>query len=193
MPIDYGSIPRDNQSGDALQVHIEMYKTSLDTIAVKNPDEGDWIVYNDRMGANERWVIPSASKDIGHGKGIQHVPRYIAKRYLNQKGIEMINKIIQEDWDSRKMKYSEDERSRKEEGLALRSNDPKLWDRITPQLWIGVVSRYGGDDYVDDVPDQPQPEARGFSPGDSALDRLGIGDKEVDIQKAKDQLIESVT
>lgn len=192
MPLDYNVIPASDRTPGALAVHIEMYKTSLDTVAVKNPDAEDYPVYNDRMGANERWVIPGRDKDVGFGKGVQHVPRFIAKRYLNHKGIEMINQIIQEDWDARKGKYSEDERSRKEEGLALRSSDPKLWDKVTPQLWVGIVARYGVDDFAEDLPEQATPENRGSSPGDSALERLGMADREVDIDQAKRDLIEGI-
>ena len=72
---------------------------SLDTIAVKNNTSQDYIMWHDRLGAEpRRELVPKAQKDIGHGKGINHLPRFLAERYTTNMITQEITKISDEDW-----------------------------------------------------------------------------------------------
>lgn len=175
---DINVIPPSNRNKAAIAAHLELYNRSMDTVRVHNPSDTDFIVHNDKRVSNEKYVIPAQTKDIGYGKGNNDVPRFIAKRYLDTMGIEMINVKIKEDWLKKKGKFRLEEQGMMEERLALRSSDPKLWDEITPKLWVKVVKRYQEETY-----DEPEPiEARKeySSPADEALDRLGLTDSDID-------------
>lgn len=197
---DINAIPPNARSKQSIAAHLELYNRTQDIIRVHNPTENDFIVYNDRRFANERYVIPNKDKDIGYGKGNNDVPRFIAQRFVDKLGIEMISKIIAEDWDKKKLKFRIEERGQMEERLALRSSDPKLWEDVTKKLWIGVVKRYQGD--MIEEPEAKAPRKQYSSPAEETLDRLGINDIEIERQPvqntpsevtAKDKFAESIT
>lgn len=192
---DINVIPPADRSKSAIAEHIEIYKRSMDTWAVYNPTDKDYIVYNDRMVSNERWIVPSKDKDIGHGKGIQHVPMFIMERYLNHMGVEIINKKAKEQWDKEKLQYPRAERGEIEERLGLRTTDPREWDIITPILVKGIVSRYGGDEIEEEIPEQPEPANHGLSPAAQALARLGMEGMEmgIEIQQKKEDLVQKIS
>jgi hypothetical protein len=189
MPLNLSGIP--NRSPESLAYHTELYKRSLDTWRVHNPTDKDYIVYNDRRVTNERWIVPAQTKDIGKGKGNQDVPMFIMRRYLNQMGNELIQEKIRQDWDTKKENYRLEERGMMEERFALRSNDPKLWDDVTPLLVKGIVSRYGGEDIFEE-PESSKPENHGKSMAEQALDRLGLEDTELNTAQSKEDLIEQI-
>lgn len=182
MAFDINVIPPDSRNKASVSAHLEMYARTQDIIRVHNPTDEDFIVYNDRKVSNERYVIPNSSKNIGYGEGNNDVPRYIALRFVDKLGMEIINKKIQEDWSKKKGKFRLEEQGQMEERLALKSSDPKLWDDVTKELWIGVVKRYQSD--MLDVPEQREERKEYGSTAEETLDRLGLVDSEigVDIQ-----------
>lgn len=182
MAFDINVIPPDSRNKASVSAHLEMYARTQDIIRVHNPTDEDFIVYNDRKVSNERYVIPNNSKNIGYGEGNNDVPRYIALRFVDKLGMEIINKKIQEDWSKKKGKFRLEEQGQMEERLALKSSDPKLWDEVTKELWIGVVKRYQSD--MLDVPEQREERKEYGSTAEETLDRLGLVDSEigVDIQ-----------
>lgn len=194
MSFSMNQIPQDGRSKAAIAQHLQMYNESLTTCGVYNPGEKDYIVYDDRMVSNEKWIIPNMNRDIGHGKGIQHVPRFIANRFINHKGIELINVLIQKDWDKRKLEFPSGERGVANQNSALRTDDPNLWDQVTPILWRGVVERYGNNG-IDEEMEVAEPAHRSVSMAEDALDRLGLTDQEIGIHvnEQKEQFIESIT
>lgn len=178
MSLDLNAIPANNRSKTAIAAHLEMYNRTQDIVRVHNPTDKDFVVYNDRHFSNEMYVIPNKDRDLGFGKGNNDVLRFIAQRFVDKLGNEMISEIIKKDWDQKKGKFRLEEQGQMEERLALRSNDPKLWDGITKQLWIGVVKRYQSD--MIDEPEQKEQRKEYSSPAEAALDRLQMVDFEID-------------
>lgn len=186
MSFDQNAIPPNARSKTQIAAHLELYNRTQDTVRVHNPSQEDFIVYNDRRFANERYVIPNATRDIGFGKGNNDVPRFIALRFVDKMGMEMITKMIKEDWDKKKGKYRLDEQGVMEERLALRSSDPKLWEKVTKELWVGVVKRYQNDIIEDLEPVAPRKEYG--SDAEAALDRLDMFDSEIGVPDAPDNM-----
>jgi hypothetical protein len=199
MAFDLNSVPPNARSKQSIAAHLEIYERTQDVIRVHNPTDKDFIVYNDRRFANERYVIPNKDKDIGYGKGNNDVLRFIAQRFVDKLGNEMIAKIIADDWAKKKGKFRLEEQGQMEERLALRSSDPKLWEDITKKLWIGVVKRYQGE--MIDEPEAKGPRKEYTSSSEEALDRLGMTDMEIEAPRvepklevtAKDKFAESIT
>jgi len=199
MAFTIDQIPPQSRNKASIAAHKELYDRTQDIIRVHNPTENDFIVYNDRHFANERYVIPASTKDIGYGRGNNDVLRFIAQRFVDKLGMEMISKIIKEDWDKKKGKFRLEEQGVMEERLALRSNDPKLWEDIIKKLWVGVVKRYQGD--MIEEPEERAPRKEFTSSAEEALDRLGIVDMEIEQPQAgqpsevtaKDKFAESIS
>ncbi len=61
--------------------HRELERKSQDTVAVHNSDPKPFVV----LGNSFQNVVPASTRDIGPGPGVQHLPRYIAERYLTVK------------------------------------------------------------------------------------------------------------
>lgn len=193
MPLDLNVIPESSRSKEAMAIHKELYMRTMDTWRVHNPTDKDFVVYNDRMISNEKWVVPNQNKDIGKGKGNQDVPAFVMRRYLNKMGIELLNDKIKKDWDERKQQFRLEERGKFEETLALKTNDPKLWDEITPLLVVKMVQRYGGDDIFEEEPIQEQRDST-LSEGEQALARLGLEKKEFeDLEDSKNELMDQIS
>lgn len=179
MTFDIGAIPPNNRSKQAIAAHLELYNRTQDVVRVHNPTDNDFIVYNDRRFANERYVIPSKDKDIGYGKGNNDVPQFIAVRYLDKMGMELISVMIKEDWDKKKGKFRLEEQGVMEERLALRSNDPKLWDKVTPLLWKGIIKRFQGD--LIEEPEAKTPHREYGSMAEESLARLKMDDADMGV------------
>lgn len=173
-------IPPSARNAKSIAAHKELYDRTMDVIRVHNPTDNDFAVYNDRRFSNETYVIPNKNKDIGYGKGNNDVVRYIAQRYVDKMGMEMINDKIKKDWDKKKMAYRLEERGQMEERYALKSSDPKLWDEVIKELWIGVVKRYQSDVFEEPEPMTPRKEYGSLA--EEALDRLRLVDSEIGVQ-----------
>ena len=159
-------------------VKAQLYKEALDTVEVINITDQDFVIHNDKMRpTHTKWIIPNKNKDLGKGKGKQHVPAFIGWRYLDLALNKIINNISKSDWDAKKDQYKDAERSSYEERLAIRTNNPKLRKELIPKLWGGVVSRYGGDDIMEEV-EQPKTSTR--SDMKDYLESLGLNNKLVD-------------
>ena len=175
---DLNSIPAQHRNKASIQAHLSIYERTQDIIRVHNPTENDFIVYNDKHFANEKYVIPAVTKNIGYGAGNNDVLRFIAQRFVDKLGMEIISKKIAEDWDKKKLKFRIEERGQMEERLALRSSDPKMWEDVTKQLWIGVVKRYQSE--MIEEPEAKAPRKDYSSHAEETLDRLGMNDIEIE-------------
>lgn len=109
---------------------------SLDTIAVRNHTADDYSFWHDKYGSEKRkFVVPKAQKDIGHGKGINFLPRFAAQRYVNNMIVDVINKIADEEWAKRKKEIrmlSRAEQLQIQEKELPRTNDMNLWYQYMP-------------------------------------------------------------
>lgn len=190
------AIPPQQRTKEHVQAHMELYKKTQDIIRVHNPTSEDFIVYNDRMVTNEQWVIPNKDRDMGAGKGNFDVPRYIARRYLDHMGKQLIQEKSKREWEKIKGQYRADERGEMEGRLAIKMNDLSEWKKITPKLWLGVVQRYTGGNMpaVQEVERKPQAGTK----FDAALEELELSDYELkvgkdEIENNKQSLIDQIT
>ena len=199
MSFDLNAIPPQGRNKNSIAAHLSLYERTQDIIRVHNPTENDFIVYNDKRFANEKYVIPAVTKNIGYGAGNNDVLRFIAQRFVDKLGMEIISKKIAEDWDKKKLKFRIEERGQMEERLALRSSDPKMWEDVTKQLWIGVVKRYQSE--MIEEPEAKAPRKDYSSHAEETLDRLGMNDIEIErevpptsnIDVKKESFAESIT
>lgn len=117
----------------------EMKRRSMDQIKVFNPTSEDYFFRFDSYS----WMIPGKEHDLGHGKGMNVVPRYIARHYFTH----MIDKLITGESDAlvakAKVKYNGSDWPREEERIALRTNNPTLRSKYMKQLFVSKVSDYG--------------------------------------------------
>lgn len=135
------SIPMEGRTPEQIKQHLELYNRSQDICLVHNPDEADFqFFYNRRFNPNP-YVVPGKNKDIGFGPGNLEIRRYLANKYVEKKGEQMILAIAKADWDKKKEQYRIEERGTMEERLALRTTNKELWRQITPKLFLGVVRR----------------------------------------------------
>lgn len=198
--IDLNVIPASNRNKASIALHVEIYNRTMDTVRVHNPTDKDFMVYNDRRFSNEQYQVPNKNRNIGFGPGMNDVPRFIALRFVDKLGMEMISEIIKDDWDKKKGKFRLEEQGQMEERLALRSSDPKIWEDITKQLWIGVVKRYQGEVYEE--PEAREPRKEYGSTAEETIARLEMNDTEIDarpqgevpeVEDAKDSFARSIT
>lgn len=178
---------------EAEEIKAQMYKESLDTIAVANITEEDFVIYNDKARATRtKWLIPNKNKDLGKGKGVQHIPRGMAYRYVEKMMTKIISEISAKDWDKKKDKYRDEERSKYEEKLAIRTDNPKLREELAKKLWIGVVERYGGDEIGEELEEikkaNPRQDMKDY------LENLGLNERLIEnaSDSAKDQLAREI-
>jgi len=174
------AIPATDRTPEKLQVHIEMFKSTQDIIRVHNPTDKIFTVYNDRMVMKEEFQIPDKDSDIGVGKGNLDVPRYIAKRYLEKMGSKLIIEKSRAEWALIREKYRADERGTVEERVALKINNKEEWKKITPILWLGVISRYQVGSVITEEA-APKERKAYTSKSEAALSELGLDDAEFGI------------
>ena len=171
------------------EVKAEMVKEALDTVEVINITDEDFIIHNDKMRPTRtKWIIPNKNKDLGKGKGKQHVPAFVGWRYMNLALNKVITQISQKDWDAKKDEYKDAERSKHEERLAIRTNNPKLTEEIAKTMWGGIVERYGGDEILEPAPKVKTTQTRkGMK---EYLASIGLSNKLV--EQSQDDLIKEI-
>jgi len=174
MSFNIEVLPPESRSKAHRQAHLELFYKSQDIIAVRNPTDTDFKITYDAAVTGEAYVVPNINKDIGYGKGVLHVKRYIARLYVDKMGKMIIHTKSKEKWLSEKREYRLEEQGMMEENLAIRTTDPKIWDEILPSLWLGVVEVYRpGIEEVEPV-QQRVPKDNKI---DDVLDRIGLLDK----------------
>lgn len=125
-----------------------MYRVSMDDVMVFNPTPSDFVVDWDGY----KTIIPAQDKDLGWGKGMREVKRYIALYYCRH----MKDKLINEMGDKEAMELlAKREKEGKDpitdkhvESLQIwakvpKTNDPKAMANIYPTLFLGVVREFG--------------------------------------------------
>lgn len=117
----------------------EMERRANDVFQIYNPLETDFItVWN-----GYKWPVPNKNKDIGHGKGITHFPRYLAQKAAR----EIVDQLIMMESDKlveeAKRKYNGADWHHEEERIALRTNNPMLRKKYMALLNLTKVSDYG--------------------------------------------------
>lgn len=132
---------------------------SLDTIAVKNNTAEDFVFYDDRLGDSpQRLLVPKAQKDIGHGKGINHLKRYLAIRYTKAMITQEINKTAEKQLKQLRKEtrtLPRTERLEREKNEVVRTNDKVIFEEMAKKIWLGLVEEYGGHDIEDVMEVQP--------------------------------------
>ena len=178
MPFNLNSVPVEGRTPAQIKQHLELYNRSQDICLVHNPDDTEYtFFYNRRFNPNP-YIVPAKDKDIGFGPGNLQIRRYLAKIYVEKKGEQMINAISKADWDEKKLNYRLEERGQMEERLALRTNNKELWRKITPKLFLGVVSRTEEELGTGTVEPEKQVDNT-MSNAAQIMEELGLNDKEI--------------
>ena len=178
MPFNLNSVPVEGRTPAQIKAHLDLYNRSQDICLVHNPDDTEYtFFYNRRFNPNP-YIVRAKDKDIGFGPGNLQIRRYLAKIYVEKKGEQMINAISKADWDEKKLNYRLEERGQMEERLALRTNNKELWRKITPKLFLGVVSRTEEELGTGTVEPEKQVDNT-MSNAAQIMEELGLNDKEI--------------
>lgn len=204
MPVNLNSIPAEGRTAAQIKAHIDLYNESQDIWLIHNPDEQDFQFYYNRSLEPNPYVVPNCNKDIGFGPGNLEIRYFLAKKYAEKKGEQMINAIAKKDWDEKKVNYRLEERGIMEERLALRTSNKTLWAQIIPQLLKGRVRRSNeGVGIGEYIPEKPVDTST--SNVEQLIKQLGLSDKVLseaheeeqanisEEEKRKMELINSIT
>jgi len=149
---------------------------SLDIIRVHNPTSEDFIFWDDKYGASrQRLLVPKAQRDIGKGRGNNDLPRYLAERFTKNMIEALITREADKAWLEKKKEYRTlDETIQHADRVPTRTNDHNLWEHWFPQIWLGVIEKYGGESLPE--PADPFVPDSG-SPMQDAMRKLSLADK----------------
>lgn len=133
--------------------HNEQRRKSQDLIRVYNFLDEDYVLVWDEGGAQAKFVIPNVNKDMGWGKGMRVMQRYLARKYVN----EMVTKVINLRQDN---KLTELKKKLQKQGASnipfnanqellstegVRTDDPKVRHELEDMLWLGIEEEFGLD------------------------------------------------
>lgn len=125
----------------------ELERKAHDRIRVYNPTEEDFIV----LWGGLTFEIPAKTKDLGHGKGQQILPRYIARNYVVKMTDRILGnrlvKAVKEANDlraSRGMSRMNHWEERDNFEAPFRTDNIEARDAIRPLLWLGIEEEFGG-------------------------------------------------
>jgi len=138
--------PKTAQETEAF--HRELYRKSLDSLRVYNPLDKDFTFIYDK----NKFTIPNKNKDVGYGKGMKVISRYLAMKYAKEIKNYMINsmakknveELMEQASDDLKIKYDSDpyERQKLYE-MSPKTDNPELIKKIYGQVILGVEEEYG--------------------------------------------------
>ena len=133
--------------------HNEQRRKSQDLIRVYNFLDEDYVLVWDEGGAQAKFIVPNRSKDMGWGKGMRVMQRYLARKYVN----EMVTKVINMRQD---MKLTDLKKKLQKQGATnipfnanqellstegVRTDDKKIREELEDQLWLGIEEEFGMD------------------------------------------------
>jgi hypothetical protein len=140
--------------------HNEQRRKSQDLIRVHNFTDEDYVLLWDEGGAQAKFIIPGINKDMGWGKGMRVMQRYLARKYVN----EMVTKIINQRQDMKlidlkkklqkqgatNIPYNANQELLSTEGV--RTDDPTVRRELEDMIWLGIEEEFGMDREVIPTP-----------------------------------------
>lgn len=140
-------IPQQSQQQEL--THREMYRRSQDDCMVYNPTDRKFII---EWEPGLRFEVPDCNTDIGWGRGMREVKRYLAEWYCRHMKDQLINELgtkKAEELLSNRPK-GEDFVTKWHENVWLgtqvpRTDNEQLMSEIYPQLFLGVTREFGAD------------------------------------------------
>ena len=186
---DVRVIPPSSRSSGALAQHRELWRERNDIWRVYNPTNKDYVIWFDHNpnGQNEKYVIPSKDKDIGHGKGMQDVPKYCMEYYQTQMGTLLFDELSKANWDKRRLEFREEDRMAMQEKYAMTiKNSGPVWDEIMKTLIKGVVKRWQSDLEPEELDSTQESSTALLTPGEDAIRRLGLDSVILEDSKVSD-------
>ena len=151
---------------------------SFDVIKVHNPTDEDYIFWDDKFGPKaQRLMVPKQYKNLKDGAGNSNLPRYLAERFVKGMITNIINTIANKQTEKKKVEIRQLSRADQLNILEkeiVRTNDPKLWEEWFPKVWLGVVSKYGGQS-IPEPTDPTIPDSG--NPMTDAMNKLSMADK----------------
>jgi hypothetical protein len=140
--------------------HNEQRRKSQDLIRVSNFLDEDYVLVWDEGGAQAKFIIPNRNKDLGWGKGMRVMQRYLARKYTN----EMVTKVITE---RQNQKLEELKKKLQKQGATnipfnanqellstqgVRTDDPTVRKELEDMIWLGIEEEFGMDREVIPTP-----------------------------------------
>lgn len=139
-----------NLQGEAW--HNEQRRRSQDMIRVYNPTDEEYILIWDGV----KFRIPAKDKDIGYGKGMRVMQRYLAEKYTK----EMVDKLIIKKSDDKLQEVKAAMQARGAADVEFNANqqtmhqfrvdDPNLREPLEDQIFLGIEEEFGVDDIIED-------------------------------------------
>lgn len=172
----------------------ELARRANDEFTVFNPTTADFkLVYDGRV-----WLFPSNSKDLGHGQGVNRIPRYIAVHYMDKMSVHMMNEEYAKKMSKLKEKHRGDDWQWKEEFAAasregLRTDNVENRKKYIKMFKIKLVRQFGLDDqtYSHEEALKPQEDRPIMDVLMEEMEAV-IEPQVVEPVKAKDKLAESI-
>ena len=182
----------------------EMQRTSLDLIRIYNPTDDDFTILWDGF----KHVVPSKDKDVGYGKGMRVVQRYLAEWYKKHMTDKMINDKQDMKLAQLKEKY---DKAGVEDGLlkanlelernrGMRTDNEEEVRRISAIIWLGIEERFGMDNMIENEGDKIDRLSVHEKVSEELKNKMYVKPQDVPapassfpINKAKKKLIEEVS
>lgn len=182
----------------------EMQRTSLDLIRIYNPTDTDFTILWDGF----KHVVPSKDKDVGYGKGMRVVQRYLAEWYKKHMTDKMINDKQDMKLAQLKEKY---DKAGVEDGLlkanlelernrGMRTDNEEEVRRISAIIWLGIEERFGMDNMIENEGDKIDRLSVHEKVSEELKNKMYVKPKDVPVQtssfpinKTKKKLVEEVS
>src|SRR3990167_8787203 len=121
--------------------HSEQRRKSQDLIRVCNPTAQDYILIWDR----EKFIIPHKDHDMGWGKGMRVMQRYLAEKYCREMKNQMINELADNEVKERVKRLSTEGNvdpvyfaNEQLKSSKYRTDNTELSTQYINMCWLGI-------------------------------------------------------
>jgi hypothetical protein len=133
--------------------HNEQRRKMQDQIRVYNPTDKDYTLRWDDGGAVSKFVVPAKDKDMGWGKGMRVMQRYLALKFTRELTTEIINSKFNEILLEKKEKLEKQGATAVEYNANIQLMGTKYSDTskadvrqpIEDEIWMGIEEEFGMD------------------------------------------------
>lgn len=132
----------------------ELARRANDIIRVHNPTQEEFVT----VFSGYNFPVPFVTNDIGFGNGNADIPRHVAQNYITHMADKMLTKRADNhiaDLNKKRLGRGQAQLTPQEREIEegpYRTDNEKNRAEVIKTLWIGLVTKYGGDT----PPPQPQ-------------------------------------
>lgn len=140
----------------------ELVRRSMDRIRVYNPTDKDFVIL---WGTEKyKYVVPNKNKDMGWGKGMRVLERYLAEKYRRDIKDYMINKMADDELEATKERLEKagvdnslwKANTTLEMSGKYKTDNPKLVKECFDKVWLGIEEEFGMDTTEEEDNAKPQ-------------------------------------